>query len=159
MISETGADRYEWAKFDSFDTILLETANASLRTLKHNLVVVSENDVESVRKVACSLQRYHEEHTESLDDMAYTMGAQGKNFPYRSFSVSDGRGPLEFSAPSKTPSTMPPLTFVFTSQGAQWATMGKTLLNDFPSVNEDFQVLDHVLSKLPHPPSWTIGGS
>ncbi|KAF2138887.1 uncharacterized protein K452DRAFT_276732 [Aplosporella prunicola CBS 121167] len=89
-------------------------------------------------------------------DLAYTMGIRRERLPYRSFAVGDGVAPLEFSAPSRTPSTTPAVTFVFTGQGAQWATMGVKLLIDFPSVRKDFQYLDGVLSKLPYPPHWTI---
>ena len=97
-------------------------------------------------------------HPDSLRDLAYTMSVRRERLPYRSFAVSDDSARLEFTAPSRTPSTVPAITFVFTGQGAQWVTMGAKLISDFPSVDEDFQMLDGALSKLPQPPSWTIIG-
>lgn len=42
-------------------------------------------------------------------------------------------------------------------QGAQWARMGATLLHLYPSVvRQTIQKLDHHLSQLALPPSWTI---
>ena len=121
-------------------------------------MVFSANHVNSVREGTSNLQEYIEKHLDSVRDMAYTMGVRRECLPYRSFAVSDGSAPLEFSAPSRTPSTIPAVTFVFTGQGAQWAAMGTKLMSDFPSVHEDFQNLDGILSKLPQPPSWTVAG-
>lgn len=97
-------------------------------------------------------------HPDSLKDLAYTMSLRRERLPYRSFAVSDDSTSLEFTPPSRTPSTVPDVTFVFTGQGAQWATMGAKLISDFPSVDDDLKMLDGALSKLPHPPSWTIVG-
>lgn len=48
------------------------------------------------------------------------------------------------------------LGFVFTGQGAQWAQMGITLLDSFPSVARCINRLEEVLAKLPDPPEWRI---
>lgn len=121
-------------------------------------MVFSANHASSVRKGTNNLREYLEKHPDSLKDVAYTTGVRREHHPHRSFAVSDGTTPLEFLAPSRIPSTTPEVTFVFTGQGAQWATMGAKLVSDYPSVSEDLQELDDFLSKLPQPPSWTIAG-
>jgi acyl transferase domain-containing protein len=143
---------------ESFGVKSMRAAGPSTRPLRQSLVVFSANHVNSVREGTSNLQEYIEKHPDSVRDVAYTMGVRRECLPYRSFAVSDGSAPLEFSAPSRTPSTIPAVTFVFTGQGAQWATMGTKLMSDFPSVHEDFQNLDGILSKLPQPPSWTVAG-
>lgn len=150
------------AVIDSAESFGVETtgvAGLTVEPLRHGLVVFSANHMNSVREGTRNLQDYLEAHPDSLKDLAYTMSVRRERLPYRSFAVSDGSARLEFSAPSRTLSTVPAVTFVFTGQGAQWATMGAKLINDFPSVGEDFQILDGALSKLPHPPSWTIAGA
>lgn len=97
-------------------------------------------------------------HPGTIKDLAHTMGVRRERLPHRIFAVGDGSAPLEFSAPSKVPSVTPAVTFVFTGQGAQWATMGTKLISQFPSVLDDFEDLDKSLSKLPHSPSWSIAG-
>jgi len=126
--------------------------------LEKNLIVYSANHTNSVRNGIKNLQAYLERHPDSLGDVAYTLGVRRERLPYRSFAVSNGTTPLEFPTASKAPSTAPDITFVFTGQGAQWATMGAQLLSDFTAVRDDIQKLDSVLSGLPHPPSWVIVG-
>jgi acyl transferase domain-containing protein len=50
----------------------------------------------------------------------------------------------------------PKILGIFTGQGAQWATMGSGLLRSCPLFATTIQNLDSELSKLPHPPSWTL---
>ncbi|KAK2855663.1 Type I Iterative PKS, partial [Arthroderma sp. PD_2] len=47
---------------------------------------------------------------------------------------------------------------IFTGQGAQWATMGATLLESIPIAKDIFEDLDRSLSALPedHRPRWTL---
>lgn len=143
---------------ESFGIKSMRAAGPSTGPLRPNLVVFTANHVDSVREGTSNLQAYLETNSHSLKDVAYTMGVRRETLPYRSFAVSDGSKTLEFSTPSRVPSIIPTVTFVFTGQGAQWATMGTKLMSDFPSVYEDFQSLDGILSKLPQPPSWTIIG-
>jgi acyl transferase domain-containing protein len=131
-------------------------ASSTGQSQRQHLVVFSANHAKSASEGTENLQHYLEKHPGSLRDVAYTAGVRRERLPYRSFAVSDGSAPLEFSAPAKMPSTVPAVTFVFTGQGAQWATMGARLIHDFPSVRGELEKLDKALSKLPCPPSWTI---
>jgi len=48
------------------------------------------------------------------------------------------------------------LAFVLTGQGAQWAQMGKELLDSCPAFTFVIDACDAILSRLPDPPSWTL---
>ena len=116
------------------------------------------NHVESVQKQAKSCQKYIESHSIRLEDVAYTLGARREHLSCRSFAVTDGLTLPVFSAPSKAPKSPPDVIFVFTGQGAQWATMGTSLMSDFPTALRDFELMDEALSKLSESPPWTIRG-
>jgi acyl transferase domain-containing protein len=120
--------------------------------------VVTGNHPESVQKGAKNCQQYLETRPSSLECMAYTLGCRREHLPYRSFAVTDGLATPIFSGSSRAPKALPEVIFVFTGQGAQWATMGKSLMTSFPSVVRDFDLMNDALSKLPEPPSWKIGG-
>lgn len=51
------------------------------------------------------------------------------------------------------------INFVFTGQGAQWAGMGKELLQDFVDFHADIKAMDSALAQLPDGPPWTIEGT
>jgi len=89
-------------------------------------------------------------------DLTYTLGTRREHHAHRSFAVLDGLTQNAFSAPVKVPKVSPEITFVFTGQGAQWATMGASLIADYPGVALDMDTMDLALSRLPEPPSWTI---
>lgn len=76
---------------------------------------------------------------------------------HRAFCVTSGGSPLEISPFIRTTSP-PKINFVFTGQGAQWAGMGKELMEDFITFHEDIKAMDKVLAQLPDPPTWTIEG-
>ncbi|RYP44832.1 hypothetical protein DL768_008731 [Monosporascus sp. mg162] len=105
-----------------------------------------------------NLQNYIQSHPDRLEDVAYTLNTRREYLPYRSFAVTDGLTPPVFSTPTRAPKAPPEVIFVFTGQGAQWATMGTRLMLDFPSVLSDLALMDKALSELPEPPAWTIEG-
>ena len=121
--------------------------------------MVTANTIESGRAGVKNCQQYVESHLATLEDVAYTLGARREHLPYRSFAVTDSLTPPVFSAACKAPKVAPDLIFVFTGQGAQWATMGTSLMSDFPTVLHDFQLMDRTLAKLPEAPAWTIQGN
>ena len=121
-------------------------------------MVFTANNAKSVQAGAQDCEKHIESHPETLEDMAYTLGARREHLPYRSFAVTDGLTPQVFSAPSKAPKVPPDVVFVFTGQGAQWATMGTSLMSNFSAALHDFEVMDKALSRLPEPPAWSIRG-
>lgn len=101
--------------------------------------------------------KYIERHGPSrLQDMAYTLATRRQHHDYRTFAVADGVEPLITQSTAKAKNSAKSLVFVFTGQGAQWAQMGKDLIQDFPSVREDIQDMDSILSQCHTPPSWSI---
>lgn len=120
--------------------------------------MVTANTVESGRAAVKNCQQYVKSHPTTLEDVAFTLGARREHLPYRSFAVTDSLTLPTFSATCKAPKVPPDLVFVFTGQGAQWATMGTSLMSDFPTVLGDFELMDKTLSKLPEAPAWTVQG-
>lgn len=103
--------------------------------------------------------KYVERHGASrLQDLAYTLATRRQHHDYRTFAVSDGEESLLTQPTVKAKHTPKSLVFVFTGQGAQWAQMGKKLIEDFPAVCEDLKDMDNILSQCHTPPSWSILG-
>lgn len=48
------------------------------------------------------------------------------------------------------------VAMIFSGQGAQWAGMGKELLQNNTGFRQDVEAMDRILQNLKHPPSWTI---
>ncbi|CAG8973482.1 hypothetical protein HYALB_00011077 [Hymenoscyphus albidus] len=95
-------------------------------------------------------------------DLAYTLGARRSNLSTRAFTLAGQKTLKEDLSPDsivymgeKSYSKLP-FAFVFTGQGAQWAQMGKELIEEFPSFRRSLVVLDNVLQTLPHAPTWTL---
>lgn len=70
------------------------------------------------------LKTFITDHPGMLQDIAYTLGVHREHLPWRTFAVSSGEGPPEFQLPVKAASTKfdTEMIFVFTGQGAQWAS-------------------------------------
>ena len=63
---------------------------------------------------------------------------------------------LDEPSPSVKVKASPNITFVFTGQGAQWGGMGKELIEDFPSFDDDIRLMSRILQNLPNPPFWDL---
>lgn len=48
---------------------------------------------------------------------------------------------------------------IFSGQGAQWAGMGKEMIQGDPEFRADIETMDSILRGLKCPPSWTIIGT
>uniref|UniRef100_A0A0B7KJD8 Uncharacterized protein n=1 Tax=Bionectria ochroleuca TaxID=29856 RepID=A0A0B7KJD8_BIOOC len=94
-------------------------------------------------------------------DLAYTLAARRTKHSKRAFAIArkhtleaDIAGAdANITSEPRAPATP---AFVFTGQGSQWATMGASLIDDFPSFRQSIQKLDQHLATLCHPPSWKI---
>ncbi|KAI0860401.1 hypothetical protein F4860DRAFT_479113 [Xylaria cubensis] len=125
---------------------------------KPQLLVFTGNNARSVKQGTSNSAAFVHSHPELVSDVAYTLARHREHQPYRSFAVTDGTSPPDFSAEFKAPSTSPSVIFVFTGQGSQWAGMGRRLLADFPSVSVDLTSMDEALSELgeSHRPTWSL---
>jgi acyl transferase domain-containing protein len=121
------------------------------------LLLFSANNVQSLQDSLRAHEKYLESNACSLEPMASTLSLRRDHHPHRAFGIKSEGAPLHLSSLSKSKS-MPELVFIFTGQGAQWATMGKELLRDFPSFYSDFQDMQESLAKVPHPPRWQLLG-
>ncbi|KAL9609603.1 MAG: hypothetical protein Q9167_005646 [Letrouitia subvulpina] len=122
---------------------------------RHYLLPFSAKHPESLRRTVENHASYLASHTESLNDMSYTLGMKRQPLSHRAFCILQDGDPLELSRINK-PEEKPKLVFTFTGQGAQWAQMGHELLANEPSFSESIRKMDGVLSLLSEPPSWTL---
>ncbi|SMR55841.1 unnamed protein product [Zymoseptoria tritici ST99CH_3D1] len=107
--------------------------------LQPKLLVVSTVDQAGLQRNAAALAKYVQdnqeqvENIEFLQNLAYTLSSRRSTFDHRSFVVARSASDLsqQLQAPltklrrgAKNNNTF----FLFTGQGAQWATMGKSLM-------------------------------
>ncbi|TVY20219.1 Highly reducing polyketide synthase FUM1 [Lachnellula arida] len=130
---------------------------ASNALARPELLVFSANHQESLKRVTQNYEKFIEEKSANLSDLAYTLASRRTHMQYRSFTVAGLDEPLTFAPPIR-PGNQRVLVFVFTGQGAQWAGMGKELLTDYPPFQDDIRAMDKTLAHCPNPPSWTIEG-
>ncbi|KAI1759369.1 hypothetical protein GGR53DRAFT_513765 [Hypoxylon sp. FL1150] len=121
-----------------------------------HLLVFTGSNAASVKRGADNCLEYLRDNPNALDDLSYTLGAHREHLLHRPFAVADNTMPTLFSAPTKVPKSSPDVIFVFTGQGAQWATMGARLMADFLTVSIDLQRMEEYLADLPEPPKWNI---
>jgi acyl transferase domain-containing protein len=80
-------------------------------------------------------------------------------YPCRLFVISDHTAMWHVSPTSLSGNKRAaPVVWVFTGQGAQWAQMGKEIIQEHPLVSRRIDELDAILARLPEPPLWTIRG-
>ncbi|KAJ5589352.1 hypothetical protein N7537_012030 [Penicillium hordei] len=128
-------------------TFILPVSASSIASLETQLSNLSSLDFEQVNIV----------------DLAYTLGVRRSNLSSRAFTLA-GQSTLQENLASESfvfpidgvSYTKLPFAFVFTGQGAQWAQMGKELIEEVPSFRKTLVELDNALQKLPHAPKWTL---
>lgn len=88
-----------------------------------------------------------------LQDLAHTLGTRRSSFPYRAVVVALGADELISALEDKSLVVVksalknPVIGFVFTGQGAQWAGMGKELMDAFPVYARTIErCRDHLMS-------------
>lgn len=123
------------------------------------LLAFSAKHPESVKRLGADHESYLISHAESLRDMSYTLSTKREVLPHRAYCVVDGDGSFELSRVHKSALKTPPkLVWCFTGQGAQWAQMGKELIENVPSFKASIQGLDDFLASLPDAPKWKLLG-
>ncbi|GLB08452.1 type I Iterative Polyketide synthase (PKS) [Aspergillus tubingensis] len=164
-------DRHERVSINSFGVgganahAILESASAygvhKLSTEgsdRPRLLVVSGHNKQSLQNRVEDTVRYINSHPTSIRDLAYTLALRREHLNHRAFAVVHPDTPVDashFQSSSKIPSPPAP-TFVFTGQGAQWAGMGKRLLETEPMFYDEVKKMDEVLQRLPDPPEWSL---
>jgi acyl transferase domain-containing protein len=104
--------------------------------------------------------KYAAEHPQILKDIAYTRAVRREKLPHKAFAVVQAGKVIETSRLLKSTnrSSERKLAMIFSGQGAQWAGMGKELINTDACFREDIAEMDSILQSLRLPPSWTIMG-
>jgi acyl transferase domain-containing protein len=126
--------------------------------LSHYLLAFSAQHPDSVQAMLKGTESYLTQSPEDLKNVAYSLASRRELHSYRAFCVTDGKDPLQISSIVKSRVTSPDMIWVFTGQGAQWAQMGKELLEQEPLFRNRIRTLDNVLAGLPDPPSWNLTG-
>lgn len=122
-----------------------------------NLLLFSARSAQSLEASVEKYSKYIGKHGKTrLCDLAYTLANRRAHMEHRTFAITDGLDGLEAESTTKISTEIKSLVFIFTGQGAQWAEMGKQLMDDFPSVHDNIIVLDDILAKCQAPPTWTI---
>ena len=125
-------------------------------TIAPRLVVLSANTHESLKRQKQNCQEYLTAHRDRRADVSYTLSQRREHLPHRTFLVF-GDGSITDAFPfTKVPSSVSPITMVFSGQGSQWPEMGRNLLETDPNFRKDVVAMDDILKGLKHPPTWTI---
>ncbi|RAL00155.1 polyketide synthase [Aspergillus ibericus CBS 121593] len=124
----------------------------------NQLLVVSAWSGNGLDQKIQQLQSYLDQHPESFNDVAYTLGSRRDHLAHRAFMITDGKtGILEgFQRTFLPESQRSELIFAFTGQGAQWPGMAKGLIERYPQFYRDVQAMDETLRGLPMPPKWSL---
>ena len=122
------------------------------------LLVISARDKEALQRRIQGITEYANDNLAQLHDLAHTLGVRRVHLEHRAFAIALPDKPLNISAFQICQAKSAKLTLVFTGQGAQWAGMGKDLMDKFPSFKADMQFLNTALTDLHEPPEWSLPG-
>lgn len=121
------------------------------------LLLLSAGHPDSLEQMQQSYQNYATKFPGRLDNLEYTLAKRREHLPIRGFCITKGDDVgVVMSQPLTSQPQKQPVAFVFTGQGAQWAGMGKELLESYPEFLLDIREMDKVLQKQKHSPGWTI---
>jgi acyl transferase domain-containing protein len=123
------------------------------------MLLFSAKHPDSLRKMIQDYQSYYISNPSCLQDMAFSLATRRDVLSHRSFCIANGvddwvpvNGPKPgFPEPTK-------LVFTFSGQGAQWAQMGKALIQNVPIFRQSIQQMDKLLQALPDRPEWSLMG-
>ena len=121
------------------------------------LLVFSANTAESLRRTVDNYQEYVAKCPDRIQNLSYTLSCQREHLTHRAFCVANSNEKM-IPSPVVKARGAPRLVMVFTGQGAQWPQMGRDLILRDSTFRCAIRAMDHVLSVLANPPSWTIEG-
>ena len=120
------------------------------------LLMLSAGHPKSLRSMQQNNQGYAAKHPGRLRDLAYTLSHRRERLPIRGFCITNGADDGTIHSPTSTGQPQKKIAFVFTGQGAQWAQMGKELLETCPDVLRDIRQMDDILQQQDNSPGWTL---
>ncbi|KAI9934559.1 hypothetical protein MW887_000174 [Aspergillus wentii] len=119
-----------------------------------HLLLVSAKSKDSLDGQIKRLQTFLETTKSSLGDIAYTLGLRREHMTHRAFALTEADGKV--SSFTRSTSIKTPIIFTFTGQGAQWAGMGRELIQNVQAFREDIRIMNQVLQGLESRPLWSI---
>lgn len=124
------------------------------------LLLFSAKHSDALRKSFANHESYLQNHPNAVQDLSWSLAMRREKLPYRAFAVAHGSNAWVISRTHKgaVKARPPRLVFVFSGQGAQWAQMGRDLMESRPVFRETIARLDSVLASLPSAPEWTLKG-
>lgn len=131
-----------------------------LPDISSQLVIVSAKSPAALQRRIQLITDYANSHLDLLADLSYTLAVRREHLPYRGFAIASQHVSLEASAfkTSSHRARPPVITFVFTGQGAQWAGMGRELLQTSARFAAAIDEMDNALRQLETPPRWSLKG-
>ncbi|KAJ5379544.1 Fum1p [Penicillium cosmopolitanum] len=120
------------------------------------LLVISAKSADSLQQRIRGITNYASENPESLHDLAFTLSSRREHLKHRAFAVAVPNKPLDESKFQTGRTRSSKLIFVFTGQGAQWAGMGRDLIQQFDTFRDDIVEFERELQCLQNPPSWSL---
>lgn len=124
-----------------------------------HLLLFSSKHPKALKRMVDDHQSYHHANPSLLSDMSHSLGLKREALSQRAFVITDGAAdwnPVYSSRP--LPREPPKTVFVFGGQGAQWAGMGRDLINNVPEFRSSLQAMYDVLHQLPDGPTWNLIG-
>ncbi|KAH0523778.1 hypothetical protein TsFJ059_008738 [Trichoderma semiorbis] len=120
------------------------------------LVLFTAHSASSLAKQIEEHRLYAQAHPNAAADIAYTRALRRETLEYKAFTILSNSSFTNTSTPVKTSAHTPAIAMIFNGQGAQWAGMGKELIQADPEVNDDIEKMDAVLKTLKVPSTWSI---
>lgn len=131
------------------------------------LFLLSAADENGISRQASSLEAHlgqsEKEPSETyLRDVAFTLSRSRASLPWKSFVLASSvfelrKGLLDLANKPVRSTKSPSMHFVFTGQGAQWASMGVELLA-FPVFRESVEDADAYLNSMSIGSRWSVLG-
>ena len=127
------------------------------------LFKVSAADDVSLKQMSLRFAEYVEASRPVLRDLAHTMLGRRSTLRKSTFFTASTHEEVvaalradDHGVHTKPNETSKDLIFIFTGQGAQWAQMGISLMDQCPLFRSMVYECDRLLSELPDPPAWAI---
>lgn len=118
----------------------------------------AETDL-SLKRQTQTLKEFIMKNPSCGGDLSYTRALNRQVMQHKAFAILKGDNIAEEVGGSRSGrSTSPQIVMIFTGQGAQWAGMGKELVNRHSAFRQDIQAMEAVLKTLTHPPEWSLLG-